>query len=104
MTMKMMRSTSTTSTNGVTLMSDLMLPLPPTCMTLLVSGGLLGLRNQTNVVEANLAAGLEHVEHVAVHDQAVALDGHFAVGGLLVDVLERRFDLILADDVRPEVD
>src|SRR4028119_199872 len=102
MTMKMMRSTSTTSTNGVTLMSDLMEPLPPTCMTLCLSG-LLGLGDQTDVVEADLAAGFEHVENVSVHHLAIAFDGHFPVRCACVNLFQRRLHLIFPHDLRPEI-
>src|SRR5687768_13016554 len=104
MTMKMIRRTSTTSTNGVTLMSEFIEPLPPTCMGLDLSGPSLGLRDQTYVVEADLAAGLEDVEHVAVLDQLVAFYGDLAVRRTLMNLFERRLHLILADHVRAEVD
>src|ERR1041385_7758471 len=105
MTMKMMSRTSTTSTSGVTLMSDRIEPPPPTCIDL--DSWLrcsLRLRDQTDVVEADLAAGLEDVEHRAVFHQLVALDRDLAVGGALMDGFQLRLHLLLADDGRTEID
>src|SRR5687768_13011360 len=99
MTMKMMRSTRTTSTNGVTLMSDLIEPLPPTCMGLDLSARLLRLGDQSDVVEAHLATGLEHVEHIAVLDLTVALDRNLTIRRPLLNLLQRGFHLILPDHV-----
>src|SRR5919108_1145711 len=104
-TMKMIRSTRTTSTNGVTLISDRIEPLPPTCMGLgSLSRGFLRLRDQADVVEADLAAGLEDVEHVPVFHETIALDRDLAIGRPFVNLLERRLHLVLANDVRTEID
>src|SRR5690349_6744396 len=101
--MKMMRRTSTTSTRGVTLMSDFTLPLPPTCMELCLSG-FLGLGDQADVVETDLATSLEDVDDVAVLDLAIAFDGDLAVRRALMDLFERRLHLVFADHVRADVD
>src|SRR5215470_3576847 len=69
MTMKMMSRTRTTSTSGVTLMSERSEPPPPTCIALSsLSRSFLRLRDQPDVVEADLAAGPQHVEHGTVLD------------------------------------
>src|SRR5512132_3857685 len=105
MTMKMISSTNTTSTSGVTLMSERMEPPPPTCMSLSsLSGVLLRLSDQTDVVEADLAARFQDVENVAVLHELVAFDRDLAVGRALMNVLELRLHLILPHDVGAEVD
>src|SRR5258708_25632081 len=103
MTMKMMSRTRTTSTNGVTLMSYLIVPEPPTCMCLPLSR-FLRLGDEAHVVEADLAARLQHVEDVARLDELVALDGDLAVRRPLMDLIELRRHLVLPHDVRSEID
>src|SRR6267142_1506764 len=87
-TMKMIRSTSTTSTSGVTLMSERSEPPPPTCMLGSLCPGFLGLGDEPHVVEADFAAGLEYVEDGAVLRLFVALDRDLAVRRVLVNLLE----------------
>src|SRR5438105_222818 len=102
--MKMMRSTSTTSTRGVTLMSDFTVPLPPTCMGLWFSRRFSGLRHQAYVVEAHIAERLQDVYDLAVLDELVALDGDLAIRRTALKVLQRLLHFFLANDVRSYVD
>src|SRR6476469_3373154 len=100
MTMKMIRRTNTTSTSGVTLMSERIEPPPPTCMVLgSLSRCFLRLRDQADVVEADLATGFEHVEHVAVLHLLVAFDRDLAVRRALVNRFELGLHLLFAHDV-----
>src|SRR5688572_2132987 len=107
MTMKIISRTRTTSTNDVTLISDLTPPAPPTCMSISLNRALPltdRLSDQADVLKPRCAAGPHYSEDVAVLDPLVALDCDLTVGRPLMNFLEQSLELLLADDVGAEVD
>src|SRR6185436_4541534 len=113
-TMKMMSSTSTTSTSGVTLISLLRALPPPTFMPMgrlpVLPRAALGGRHallvglQADAREARLVDHPHHLAHFRVLEPAVGLDDDVLVGRALVDVLERRQQLVGRDPLVAEED
>src|SRR5512142_3106937 len=95
--MKMIRSTSTTSTSGVMLMSLLYSPVPPAVMAIpidspgarLLGGSLLFLvGDQADVLEPRLLGHLHDVLDLAVLEPLVGLDDQLGLRGALVELVQ----------------
>src|SRR4051794_19730297 len=98
--MKMISSTRTTSTSGVTFIWGAMRPAvpAPTFMAMALLRFLL-VDSERNAREADLAGELEYLAGAAVGDAVVGLQYELRLGSLLVLRLEARFQLVLGDDV-----
>src|SRR5438093_6548998 len=99
-TMKMIRSTRTTSTRGVTLMSDLTLPLPPPTDMPMSRPSLPCRRVLAHLQEEvdQLGSGVRHLDLEALHPGLEVVVGHD--GRYRHEQPERRLDEHLGDTGR----
>src|SRR5512140_173542 len=106
--MKMMRSTRTTSTSGVTLISDLGPSPPPMSMLMILTPRplLLGLffGDETHVLESGVLDHPHDVLDVTEVQALVGLDEHVLVGGALAQLLHLRGEFLVREPLRVDED